>query len=163
MLFWLRDTDSRELGLFRFKRLIPQIFFNNSQDLVLSLVLGLVSSFLCKSSLHLLSPLSSLLLPFSSILKLIQDGFECNVAYCSPYFLKQILQSLTPPIDGGDEPYDKGLRKSAFIYGGLAFVAQIARAEVGTSPLLSSFLLFSAGGKLIELGGGEDRFATIVA
>jgi hypothetical protein len=29
------------------RRLIPQIFFNNSQDLVLSLILGLVSSFLC--------------------------------------------------------------------------------------------------------------------
>ncbi|GAA5886210.1 hypothetical protein JCM16303_004461 [Sporobolomyces ruberrimus] len=94
----IRETSPGE----RFKRLIPQIFFNNSQDLVLSLVLGLVSSFL---------------------------------SYCSPYFLKQILQSLTPPIDGGDEPYDKGLRKSAFIYGGLAFVAQIARAEVDLQQL----------------------------
>lgn len=35
----------------RFKRLIPQIFFNNSQDLILSLTLGLVSSFLCELGL----------------------------------------------------------------------------------------------------------------
>ncbi|GAA6016442.1 hypothetical protein JCM11491_002414 [Sporobolomyces phaffii] len=84
----------------RFKRLIPQIFFNNSQDLILSLVLGLVSSFL---------------------------------SFCSPYFLKQILQSLTPPVAG--EPYDPNLRKSAYIYGLLAFAAQIARAEVDLQQL----------------------------
>ncbi|GAA5937761.1 uncharacterized protein JCM15063_002109 [Sporobolomyces koalae] len=84
----------------RFKRLIPQIFFNNSQDLILSLTLGLVSSFL---------------------------------SYCSPYFLKQILQSLSPPTPG--EPFDPNLRKSAYIYGLLAFVAQIARAEVDLQQL----------------------------
>ncbi|GAA5873644.1 hypothetical protein JCM1840_002987 [Sporobolomyces johnsonii] len=84
----------------KYKRLIPQIFFNNSQDLILSLTLGLLSSFL---------------------------------SYCSPYFLKQILQSLSPPADG--EPYDPDLRKSAYVYGLLAFVAQLARAEVDLQQL----------------------------
>ncbi|GAA5902673.1 uncharacterized protein JCM6883_007204 [Sporobolomyces salmoneus] len=84
----------------RYKRVIPQVFFNNSQDLILSLTLGLVSSFL---------------------------------SYCSPYFLKQILQSLSPSSPG--EPYDPTLRKSAYIYGLLAFIAQIARAEVDLQQL----------------------------
>ncbi|GAA5957716.1 hypothetical protein JCM3765_003743 [Sporobolomyces pararoseus] len=85
----------------RSKKLIPQIFFNNSQDLILSLLLGLLSSFL---------------------------------SYCSPYFLKQILQSLsTSPNDG--ETYDSNLRKSAYIYGLLAFLAQILRAEVDLQQL----------------------------
>ncbi|GAA6059991.1 hypothetical protein JCM10212_001149 [Sporobolomyces blumeae] len=92
----IRDTSPGK----RYKRLIPQIFFNNSQDLILSLTLGLVSSFL---------------------------------SYCSPYFLKQILQSLTLPANG--DPYDPTLRKSAYIYGLLAFVAQIARAEVDLQQL----------------------------
>ncbi|CEQ40039.1 SPOSA6832_01630 [Sporobolomyces salmonicolor] len=84
----------------KYKRLIPQIFFNNSQDLILSLTLGILSSFL---------------------------------SYCSPYFLKQILQSLSPPAAG--EPYDPDLRKSAYVYGLLAFVAQLARAEVDLQQL----------------------------
>jgi hypothetical protein len=56
-----------------------------------------------------------------------------RVAYCGPYFLKQILQSLTPPPAG--EPVDHGLRKSAYIYAVLAFAAQIARAEVDLQQL----------------------------
>lgn len=56
-----------------------------------------------------------------------------ETAYCGPYFLKQILQSLTPPPPG--EPIDKGLRKSAYIYAVLAFAAQIARAEVDLQQL----------------------------
>jgi hypothetical protein len=49
-------------------------------------------------------------------------------AYCGPYFLKQILQSLTSPPDG--EPTSPNLRKNAYIYAFLTLGAQLARAEV---------------------------------
>ncbi|BGP48208.1 hypothetical protein JCM10450v2_004080 [Rhodotorula kratochvilovae] len=81
-------------------RIISRIFFNNSLDLILSLTLGLTSSFL---------------------------------SYASPFFLKQILEALTPPAPG--TPYDPTLRQSAYIYALLAFVAQVSRAEVDLQQL----------------------------
>ena len=84
----------------RSTRIIGRVFYNNSLDLVLSLTLGLTSSFL---------------------------------SYASPFFLKQILEALTPPAPG--EPYDPTLRQSAYIYALLAFVAQVSRAEVDLQQL----------------------------
>lgn len=54
-----------------------------------------------------------------------------HAAYCSPYFLKKILEALSSPLSGkGSHPE---LRQSAYIYAGLALLAQVIRAEVGTS------------------------------
>ncbi|GAA6053022.1 hypothetical protein JCM3770_002387 [Rhodotorula araucariae] len=84
----------------KWTRIISRIFFNNSLDLILSLTLGLTSSFL---------------------------------SYASPFFLKQILEALTPPAPG--TPYDPTLRQNAYIYALLAFVAQVSRAEVDLQQL----------------------------
>ncbi|GAA6008715.1 uncharacterized protein JCM10292_005037 [Rhodotorula paludigena] len=94
-------ADAQQL---RSPRIVSRVFFNNSQDLILSLTLGLASSFL---------------------------------SYASPFFLKQILQSLEPPSSAPDAPApnDPTLRQSAYIYALLAFVAQVSRAEVDLQQL----------------------------
>lgn len=86
--------------LHRSTGIIGRVFYNNSLDLILSLTLGLTSSFL---------------------------------SYASPFFLKQILEALTPPAPG--QPYDPTLRQNAYIYALLAFLAQVSRAEVDLQQL----------------------------
>ncbi|GAA5840283.1 hypothetical protein JCM9279_002335 [Rhodotorula babjevae] len=97
MQSWGVKQDAQAL---KSTRIIGRVFYNNSLDLILSLTLGLTSSFL---------------------------------SYASPFFLKQILEALTPPAPG--EPYDPTLRQSAYIYALLAFVAQVSRAEVDLQQL----------------------------
>ncbi|GAA6013875.1 hypothetical protein JCM10207_008220 [Rhodosporidiobolus poonsookiae] len=82
-------------------RIIPRIFYSNSLDLILSLSLGLLSSFL---------------------------------SYAAPFFLKQILEALTPSADS-DPRHSRILRQSAYVYTLLAFLSQIARAEVDLQQL----------------------------
>ncbi|GAA5820282.1 hypothetical protein JCM11251_005555 [Rhodosporidiobolus azoricus] len=77
-------------------KIISRVFFSNSLDLILSLSLGLLSSFL---------------------------------SYLSPYLLKRILESLSSASP------DPTLRKSAYVYTFLAFLSQIARAEVDLQQL----------------------------
>ncbi|GAA5917290.1 hypothetical protein JCM6882_004151 [Rhodosporidiobolus microsporus] len=82
--------------LLKSNRIVSRIFFNNSLDLILSLSLGLTSSFL---------------------------------SYLSPYLLKQILESLST-----SSP-NPTLRQPAYVYTFLAFLSQIARAEVDLQQL----------------------------
>ena len=72
---------------------------------------------------------NSLDLTLSLTLGFLSTGFS----YLAPYFLKQILTALTPPEPG--EAVNPNLRKSAYVYAVLAFVSQIARAEIDLQQL----------------------------
>ncbi|KAK4053631.1 hypothetical protein OIO90_003870 [Microbotryomycetes sp. JL221] len=67
------------------------------------------------------------------ILSLSLGLLSSSLSYIGPFFLQRILRALSP--QDPTQPYDSNLRKSAYIYALLAFVAQIARAEVDLQQL----------------------------